>query len=100
MVIGILHDGFRDERGRAYSFEPSNSSSAFLWPMHTGRIELNYAFGIRQSAIANTVVQRVKFDDVYARDDRVEYVRTLGHHGESFLDRCYVSVMLELVAIG
>jgi hypothetical protein len=47
MVIGVVHHGFGDERGRADALERGDAPGAFLRAVHAAGVELDDAVGIR-----------------------------------------------------
>src|SRR5215213_100854 len=100
VVIGQLHHRLRDERGRTHAFERSHRARALFRPVHNGRVELNYAFGIRQAAVADAIIERVELDYVHARKQGIEHVHAARHHRECRLDAREVAAVLEAVAIG
>src|SRR6266487_4104530 len=67
--------------------------------MHAGGIKLDYTFSIRQPAIADAVVERIKFDNIYARNQGVEYIGALRHHRECLLYAGHIASVLETVTV-
>ena len=86
MVIGVLHDRFRHQRGIANALQRCNAAGLFSRSMHAAGIELHYAIGIRQPAVANTRVLRIQFDDIDAGNQGIEDILAFGHALECCLD--------------
>ena len=100
VVIGVFKTAFATSDGVPHAFERGHRSGAFLWSMHAGRIKLHDAFGIRQPAIADAVVERIKLHDIYPGYHGVKHVRALRDHREGLVHCSHVAAVLEAVAIG
>ena len=100
VMIGLLENGFGDERRRAYTFEAGDAAGAFGRTVHAARIELDDAFGVGQSAVADARVLRIELAEVDAGDDRVEHIGALRHHLERLLHAGDRTAVLETVAVG
>src|SRR5215831_228469 len=99
-MIGTLHHGLRDQRRSAHAFNLGYAARPFLRSVHTTRVELNDAFCIWQSAIADAVVERIELDDIDAGNQRVENVRAADHLLKGSFDAGHSSAVLEFIPIG
>ena len=72
----------------------------FARAVHTRRIELNDAVGVRQAAEPDAVVERVQFDDVDAGDERVEHVVAVRDALEGRFDARLRAAVRESMAVG
>jgi hypothetical protein len=54
--------------------------------VHHARVEFHIAALIRQAAVAHRVILRIEFDDVDARDHRIERIAAAAHHLDGFVD--------------
>src|SRR6185503_10174412 len=70
-----------------------------LWAMHARGVELDHSVSVGQTAIADTIVQRIELHDIDARDHRIEHVRAAGDHGESLLHGGYSATVFEAIAV-
>src|ERR1700674_2494238 len=68
--------------------------------MHARRIKLHDTLGIRQTSIADAVVEWIKLHNICPRDYGVEHVRPSSDHGEGLVHRRHVATVLKAVAIG
>src|SRR5688572_5618926 len=100
MMVRLFHHRFGYKGRRAHSFEGADAARTFLWSVHAAGIKLHRAVRVRQAAVADAVIERIELDNVYARDQRVEHISSLRHHGEGLLDTGNVASILELIAIG
>ena len=73
-VVGFFHQFLRHERRRANTLEACDGSAHLLRSMHDRGIELNYTFSVRQSAIADARIIRIKLDNVDAGDAGVQHI--------------------------
>ena len=80
VVVGRVHHGPRHQRRRPHAFERGHATRALPRAMHAARIELDHSFCIRQSAVPDAVVGRIKLADVDAGDERVQHVRCAARH--------------------
>ncbi len=100
MVIGLLHHCPRHERRSAHTFEGADSAGLFFGTMHDGRIELDHAVSIRQTAVTNAVVEWIELDYIHARDHCVEHVRPGSDHLKCLVYGRDVAAVFEPIAVG
>jgi hypothetical protein len=67
--------------------------------MHDARIELHDTICVGQSTVSNAGILRVEFDNVHARNDRIENVGTGRHHLESLRDAREAVFIFRLIPI-
>jgi len=101
VMVGQIHHLLGDVRRRADAFQRGHASRALPGPVHTARVELDDAVGIRQAAVADARVFGIELDDVDAGDERVEDVGVAARHQvERALDGGLRSAVLVAVAVG
>src|ERR1044072_4670475 len=99
MVIGVFHHGFCDQGRRAHAFERRHGAGLFPWSMHDGRVELDHAVSVRQSAVSDAVVEWIELDDIYSGDYGFEHIGATAHHLKSLLHGSNIPAVLEPVAL-
>ena len=99
VVVGVFHHRLSHQRRRAHAFERAHGASAFLWPMHAGRIQLHDAFGIWQSTVPNAVVQWIEFYDIDSGNYGIKHVGALSHQSEGLLDGGHVAAIFEAISV-
>ena len=98
-MVGFFHQFPGDERRRADTFEAGDGSAHLLRSMHDRGIELNHAFGVRQSAITDTRVIRIKLDNIDARNARVQHIGARRDHIECPGDACDAGSIFRTVSV-
>lgn len=55
-------------------FQCGNAAGVFFRTMHAARFELHHAVGIRETTVADAVLERIELDDVHSGNHRIEHV--------------------------
>src|SRR6266478_5667063 len=100
MVVGLFQHGFRNFRGYSYAFDRRDGAGLLLRPMHARGIKLHDAVRVRQTTVANTIVERIFFNYVHTGNDRFEHVVATRNHRESLLYAGNIAAILKFVSVG
>lgn len=99
VMIRLEQHFFRYACGRPNAFETGNTASSLPGTVHAARVELNHSVCIRQSTVADAVIERIELDDVHTRDDGIENICPAGNHRVRSFDRCLRTPVLETIAV-
>ena len=73
-VVGLLHDGLGDFRGRLDIAQRADRAAATCGSMHAARVQLDDSLFIGQTAVSDAGIARIELDNVDASDHRVKRV--------------------------
>src|SRR6266850_6552466 len=99
MMVGLVHNITCYDRGSFYTLNRGYCAGATLRTMHTRGIQLHNTFGIRQPAVAHTVIQWIEFDNIDTCDQGIKYVASLCNQSKRLFDAGNRSAVLEHVAV-
>src|SRR5439155_1299667 len=86
-VVGVFEHELRHLRRRLDPFQGAHGAGAPGRPVHTRRVELYDAGGVRQAAVAYRIIVGVELLDLHPLDHGVERVRSLHQQVERLLHR-------------